>query len=163
MFATLVAFCGTISFAAVFEFVTLTVTWLRQDAPPLPQLFTLRVCVPAVVAACEFNSAPPMDAVVLLPSSEKPIEVTVWPAQVFALAVMVNGDPTDALAAGALTEIPEAVPDADAPEEPDEPEELEELEELEPEAGCAVVFDDLPPQPTLTIVTAAIRVAAIEE
>jgi hypothetical protein len=97
-------------------------------------------------------------------SSEKPIEVTGWPTQVEALAVTVNGEPTDALAAGLATVIPELLLEALGPDEPeeDEPDE-DEPDEVEL-AGCAAVaVEDLPPQPTLRIVGTASRETAIDK
>jgi hypothetical protein len=97
------------------------------------------------------------------------MEVTGWPAQVEALAVTVNGEPTAAFAVGLATEIPELLPEAldpeeleelEVPEELDEPEEPEDVDEPELVAGSAAV-DALPPQPTLTIVRKASRVTAI--
>jgi len=101
-----------------------------------------------------------MDAVVLPPSSEKPMDVTGWPAQVEALAVTLKGEPTAAFAVGLATVIPELLPEALGPDELDEPDGLDEPEP----AGCtSAAVDALPPQPTLTIARTARRVTAIDK
>lgn len=89
--------------------VTVMAASATHTAPEVPHAFTCSVCAPAAAVTAALIDVPFTIVVLLLLSSEKPIEPTFWFEQVVAAADSVNcGETFDPLAGALMVTLPSA-------------------------------------------------------